>query len=158
MFITTTITRGLNNNKTIKVQTQEEIEQQEEEKREKRELKLQKEEYGKYFIVVELNELYNNGRDKAVINFLKKKQTITINGKREIDPVIENCLEIINTKGVVTMLRILNNQYLRSCIETKSPGRNDKIKQLKKQKQEPSRKEIENEAINWMIINSMKKK
>ncbi|MCR4284529.1 MAG: hypothetical protein NUV97_00610 [archaeon] len=148
-----------NNNKVVKIQSQEEIEQEEELKRKRRENKLKQQEYGKYFIVEELNRLFDNGRgEKKVINCLKKKRIITINGKREIDTTIENMMEIINTKGVIVLLRILNNQYLRSCIETTTPGRRDKIKVIGKKKIETTKKEIIDNQIKWNIISTMKNK
>lgn len=125
--------------KIIKLLTQDEIEYQEEKRKILRLQKLADLEFQRYFIVQAINKAWNENRESGIKELLQLDSPETIS-----DPVIIELKRIIDAAGIVSFLKLMNNQYLKTFYDCNTSGRKDKIKVLNRYKPKPdSKKDIE---------------
>jgi hypothetical protein len=140
--------------KQQKFYSQEEIERKEEINKQKRLNKMAWLELIEKPVVDSFNQLYNQEGEQGVLKMLKVKKQF------QDEEVQKNIMEIINTKGVVTLLKILNGLYLKTIDGCSMPGLPLRVKNNYKHRgyliklREKSEKDLEKEAMIRMQIKS----
>lgn len=115
--------------KTKQFLSQEEIEQLEAQRKEEKLKKMEASEFGKYFIVRAINEVFQQSNVTGIENLLNEWI------EKGSDPETIKLKEIFDKQGAVVMLKYLNNQWLKEIDGCSIPGFKNRIKETRKHKE-----------------------